>query len=270
MKKLLSSLLLSFIASINPLLSSEGISLAKEYQNNSNFQWNSALESLNKIFLSPSDKVLDVGCGNGKITAYIANQVPNGIVVGLDISKDMLTFANTTFSSNNIIYMSGNAKNLPFEKQFDKVVSFNTIHWVVEQKQALQSLVEALKPGGTLLLVTPGKTESNLGTRAEKLIQTDKWSPYFPTYKQERIYFTSEEYLELLSELPLKLISFEASETTTPYKDIETLKGHVRPLLNFIDHLSPELKEDFLNDFIGERTTYEVKTLKLEVIAEKL
>ncbi len=55
------------------LAASQGITRASEYQNNSNFQWEEAMKSLKKFRFEENDKVLDVGCGNGKITARARN-----------------------------------------------------------------------------------------------------------------------------------------------------------------------------------------------------
>ena len=75
------------------LTGGEGINQVHEYQKNSDLQWQWAMEGLASFPFSENEKVLDLGCGNGKVTAYIAEKAPLGIVVGLDISEPMLAFA---------------------------------------------------------------------------------------------------------------------------------------------------------------------------------
>jgi trans-aconitate 2-methyltransferase len=262
---------------LGSLAANQGISQANEYQNNSGHQWEMALGSLKKFSFNENDKVLDVGCGDGKITALIAKQVPYGMVVGLDISKEMISLAKSSFSRPNLLFVQGNAKAIPFKQQFDKVVSFCTLNWVVEQEQALQSLKESLKPGGALLIVVPGRTEFNLGTIYEKLAYSEEWSSYFPNFKKVRAYFTPEEYQALLEKLQFQIHSFESEEKITIFKDKETFLGHIRPLVNSIDHLSPELQDRFIREILAQKMqdtdlvfpdgSIGLRTLKIEVIA---
>ncbi len=262
---------------VNSLSAGQGISLVSDYQKNSSLQWNWAMESLKKFPFNENDKVLDVGCGDGKITALIAEHVTHGIVIGLDISEKMLAHASANFSSDNLLFVQGNATSIPFKQQFDKLISFCTLHWVLEQKQALQSFKDSLKPGGALLLILPGKAPSNLGSVSKKIACSEKWSSYFPHFKQKRVYYTKEEYLVLLEKVQFEVQSLEVSETITKYADKEALTAYIKPLVNFIDHLSPNLQEDFINDIV-ERQILEsnltfpdgsigLQTIKIEVIA---
>jgi len=134
-----------------------------------------------------------VGCGDGKITALIASQVPQGIVVGMDISEKMIKQTSLILKPENLIFFKGDALSIPFKEQFDKVVSFCTLHWVLNQKQALNAMKDSLKQDGIMLLVLPGKSSNNLANLSEKIARSEKWSKYFPDFKQERNYFTLSE-----------------------------------------------------------------------------
>ena len=57
-----------------------------------------AQEVLALLDLNGSERILDVGCGEGKITAEIASRVPRGSVVGVDPSHDMIGFATKHFT----------------------------------------------------------------------------------------------------------------------------------------------------------------------------
>ena len=131
------------------LSANEGLTDAHDYQKNSSLQWKWAMESLEVFPFEEGDIVLDLGCGSGAITAEIAAKVPSGIVIGLDISEAMLTYAREHDPASNVIYMHGDARKLPFVGQFDKVVAFLSLNWVKEQEQALHAIYRALKPGGS-------------------------------------------------------------------------------------------------------------------------
>jgi trans-aconitate 2-methyltransferase len=63
---------------------------ASEYAKLSALQQEMAAEVLSLIHLSGTERVLDIGCGNGKVTAEIAARVPQGSVLGVDSSSDMI------------------------------------------------------------------------------------------------------------------------------------------------------------------------------------
>ena len=99
--------------------------------------------------------VLDVGCGDGKITARIAGRVPRGSVLGVDPSRDMIAFASDHFPpsvGSNLRFEVADARRLPYRSEFDLVVSFNALHWVPEQEDALRSIRSALRPAGRAIL----------------------------------------------------------------------------------------------------------------------
>jgi SAM-dependent methyltransferase len=78
--------------------------------------------------LKGSERVLDIGCGDGRITAEIAARVPQGSVIGVDSSHDMIAFASSHFGLElrpNVRFEVADAGSLPFREEFDLVVSFN-------------------------------------------------------------------------------------------------------------------------------------------------
>jgi len=74
---------------------------AQDYAKNSanQFQW--AKELILKLKLRGNEAVLDIGCGDGKITAELARCLPNGRVVGVDSSEKMINLAKSTFQQKD-------------------------------------------------------------------------------------------------------------------------------------------------------------------------
>jgi trans-aconitate 2-methyltransferase len=277
MKKISIIIPLIIWSSFGSLLASQGIKNPHTYEKTSHLQWIWATESLGKFPIEETDKVLDIGCGNGKITAYIAEKVPKGCVVGFDISEEMLSFASSNYAKSNLVFILGNANSIPFNQQFDKLFTSCTLHWILEQEQALLSFKKCLKPGGAMLLILPGKAPSNFGEVARDVAATEKWVPYFPNFKQERVYFTSEEYRSLLESLGIKIESLEVSETITKYVDKSTFITYITTLCDFMDHLTPDLQNEFIHDVATlqidkSNLNYNdgsvgIRTIKIEVIA---
>ena len=157
-----------------------------------------AQEVLALLDLKDAERILDVGCGDGKITAEIASRVPRGSVVGVDPSGDMIRFAQSHFgpaTRPNLRFEVADARRLPFQKAFDLVVSFNALHWIPEQDAALSSIHSALVSGGKaqLRLVAAG-ARKNLENVVEETRQTSKWSGYFRDFHDPYLHLTSDEY----------------------------------------------------------------------------
>src|SRR5262249_49757635 len=101
---------------------------ASEYAQRSGLQKAMAAEVLALLDLEGSERVLDIGCGDGKIPAEIAARVPRGAVVGVDASRDMIAFASSHFGPRvrpNLRFEVADARVLPFRNDFNLVVSFN-------------------------------------------------------------------------------------------------------------------------------------------------
>src|SRR5438046_6650477 len=120
---------------------------AADYYRCSSLQEAMGQEGLALLDLKESEPVLDVGCGDGKITAEIASRSPRGSVVGVDPSHDMISFAQRNFgpaTRPNLRFEVADARCLPFKDEFDLVVSFIALHWIPEQDTVLGSIHSAL------------------------------------------------------------------------------------------------------------------------------
>jgi ubiquinone/menaquinone biosynthesis C-methylase UbiE len=85
-----------------------------------------ATEQLARVSLGPRDRLLDIGCGNGKITAAIADRIPEGSVLGVDPSQNMIDFARANYGTEahpNLHFDLGDARSLPYRHEFDQIVS---------------------------------------------------------------------------------------------------------------------------------------------------
>jgi trans-aconitate 2-methyltransferase len=174
---------------------------ASGYAGISGLQQAMATEVLALLRLDGSERVLDVGCGNGKVTAEIASRVPNGTVLGVDSSADMIAAASHQFGPEvrpNLRFEVADARQLPFRHEFDLVVSFNALHWVPKQEQALRSIRSALTSAGRaqLRLVSAGERK-NLENVIEETRLSPPWAPYFSGFNDPYLHLTPEQYRAL-------------------------------------------------------------------------
>lgn len=100
--------------------------------------------------------VLDVACGEGYGSNLLAQNALE--VVGVDIDDETIKKAAARYKKPNLKFIKGNATELPFgEKQFDIVVSFETIEHIEEHHQMLLEIKRVLRPEGLLIISTPDK-----------------------------------------------------------------------------------------------------------------
>ncbi|MHB9859891.1 class I SAM-dependent methyltransferase [Streptomyces sp. YIM S03343] len=118
----------------------------------------------------PGDRVLDVGCGTGYLTRYMAAQVgPDGAVTGVDPSPPVLDYARRRKQrpgSAPCSYRQGIAEALDLpDASFDTVVTSLMLHHLPEELRpaALREMHRVLRPGGRLLVVEFRPPKSRLG-----------------------------------------------------------------------------------------------------------
>ena len=90
---------------------------ALDYEKSSSVQQMWARELIAKLDLKGDERVLDIGCGDGKITAEIAAKLKNGTVVGIDSSYEMIQLAQARHAKGdlaNILFSEHDARRHPF------------------------------------------------------------------------------------------------------------------------------------------------------------
>src|SRR5262245_20754188 len=171
---------------------------AAEYSRRSGLQEAMAEEVLALLDLEGSERVLDIGCGDGKITAEIAARVPRGAVVGVDASRDMVAFASSHFDPKvrpNLRFEVADARVLPFRKEFNQIVSFNALHWIPEQDAALRSIRSAMTSDAQALLrLVPKGARKSLENVIEETRRSPRWIAYFRQFHDPYLHLTPDEY----------------------------------------------------------------------------
>jgi len=150
----------------------------KEYENSNIGQFKHAAKELSKLALHGAESILDIGCGDGKISRYMATEyVPRGHVVGIDNSASMISFANSHASAVNVSFQYGDACAYQSAKKFDVVTSFWCLHWTENYAAALSNIASLLNPGGKTLLCHV-VNKHPLSVWVERVLQQEKWAPY--------------------------------------------------------------------------------------------
>ncbi len=184
-----------------------------------------AAEVLALLKLKGNERVLDLGCGNGKVTAEIAARVPNGSVVGVDASAEMIHFAAAHFSTAvrpNLRFETRDIRHLPFHEEFDLLVSFNALHWIPDQDEALRTIRSAMKPAALaqLRLVADGERKS-LETVLEETRKSTRWAAYFRDVHDPYLHLTPEEYAAAAERNHLHVLDIHVGDKAWDFKSHE-------------------------------------------------
>ena len=195
---------------------------AAGYVRQSGLQAAMADEVLALLELKGTERILDVGCGDGRITAEIAARVPRGSVVGVDRSHDMIAFASSHLdgsSLTNLRFEVADAGSLPFHEEFDLVVSFNALHWLPDQDAALRSIRSAMKSGARaqLRLVPKGERKS-LEDVIEETRLSAKWAGYFAGFHDPYLHLTPKQYREAAERNGLRVRSIRSEAKAWDFK----------------------------------------------------
>jgi trans-aconitate methyltransferase len=199
---------------------------ASDYARHSSLQHAMAQEQLGLLALEGNERVLDIGCGDGKITAEIAARLPHGSALGVDPSRDMIEFASTHFSSRlsppahaNLQFAVADVRRLPYRDEFDLVVSFNALHWVPEQEAALASIHTVLTPGGRALLrFVPQGQRKSLEDVIEEVRQRTRWAHFFRGFNKPYVHPTPEDYRSLALRRAFQVERLEVKDKAWDFK----------------------------------------------------
>ncbi len=100
----------------------------------------------------PGARTLEVGCGNGSISAWLAESVrPDGTAVAVDLDLSLVEA-----SAPNLQLRKGDIVAGPVERgTFDLVTARAVLHHVSDSEAAMANMIASLRPGGALLLIEP-------------------------------------------------------------------------------------------------------------------
>ena len=154
-------------------------------------------EAIAALAFEPGAVVLDIGCGDGFLTRAIADSVaPAGLVVGADASPRMIATASAAGAGP--LYVVADALRLPFSEAFDAVVSFNALHWVRDQGEALRQIATVLRPGGrvTIQMVCAGARPS-LEATAVEVCRRPRWAAAFDGFVAPFVHVEPDRFRDL-------------------------------------------------------------------------
>jgi len=228
---------------------------ARDYERNSAQQLQWAQELLQKLDLHGNETTLDIGCGDGKVTAEIAALLPQGSITGIDLSEEMIALARQRFPSRaypNLYFQKEDAARLPFEAEFTVIFSNAALHWIRDNRPVLSGISRSLKPGGRILLQMGGKgNAAEIVAVLEKMIRSADWSKYFEEFSFPYGFFGPEEYRIWLDEAGLSPGRVELIPKDMVHQGRAGLLGWLRTTwLPYTQRVPEQKRESFLDQLL--------------------
>ena len=240
-----------------------GNSLA--YVQNSEIQQNWASSLLNEVKKRGDTAILDLDCGNGKVTADFAKTLPDSRVVGVDSSAEMIADANRTYPNTlypNLLFNQVDALSLAvptklsrhFQAEFDLCFSNETLNWVNNHQVFLQEAGQVLRRGGRLVVCCSGKSSAKeiLNIFAE-LMHTENWRTYFYDFQDTYDFYSAKDYSTWLAEAYLKVEQLKMIPQDIIHPSRDQFKNWVHKTWTPFTHCVPiDQREDFVDHFVDK------------------
>lgn len=261
-----------------PLKSEEDYWKADDYYQNSSSQKEAASDLMKLVVLKGDEKILDVGCGDGKITAEIAAKIPNGEIVGIDISPSMIEFAKKNFNLSNLSFHLQNAEELNYRDAFDLILSFTALQWVQDHPVFLEGAYQALKPSGMLAISMPMGLPIPLEKAVHEVITRPEWSSHFEHFVTGWNFVDEKEWERLLASHHFHAISLAVVPQRDIFPSREAFEKFISQWFPYLRPLPEELRKPFMAEVIDRFLALETpfpegqvhfKIKRLESLARK-
>jgi len=252
---------------------------AKLYQEHSKLQYHLGLMVIERLNPRNSEKILEIGSGNGMLTVELAKKIPNGEITAIEVSKEMAEQIMKNFNANNlknVKLINIDALKINFNNEFDAVFSNSAIHWISDLELLYKLIYNALKNNGRISIQTGLKERNNLTKTVYKLYQIKKFKEYFRKITLPWRFLTIDENIKILKENKFSNINVEPYRFIHEFKTFEDLLGYFKsaamvPFLNVLpDNLKNVFEEKFLEIYLNENNQkLDITTTRGFIYAEK-
>jgi trans-aconitate methyltransferase len=257
---------------------------AADYAANSVVQQTWARELISKLKLCGNERILDVGCGDGKVTAELARAVSKGAVVGVDASPQMIEFAKETFPSKqikNLEFYVMDARHIELQRKFDLVFSNAALHWVDDHQAFLRGAASVLRPRGRLIVSCGGKSNAHdvfVALRPEMRLKC--WREFFRKLEAPYFFYSPEDYEKWLPRFGFKMRKVQLAPKDATYAGREGFAAWLRTTwLPYTQRVPENVREDFISAVVDRylakhpadtKGQVHVRMVRLEIDAVKV
>ena len=248
----------------------------EHYKKNSSPQQATAEKILAGIEFTKDNKILDIGCGDGKITSAVSSEIPNGKVIGIDPSKSMILHAQKNFGSkDNLNFIEAGAENFKINEIFDYIFSFYSLHWIKDKVSVFKNIEKHLAENGQFIFVTSGRENKSIS----EVFSSEKWESQIAGHGK-RFHSSDESKIEeMLNKAGFSNIDIKVEQWSKLYDTKDELLNWILSWVPFATGLDEKNSLEFSQQIIdnlekagrkrGVKDKIELLTEMLIIKAEK-
>jgi trans-aconitate methyltransferase len=195
----------------------------KKYAEASSLQkaWGEKL--ISELYLKGNERILDLGCGDGALSARLADLVPEGMVLGIDGSRGMIEAARK-HGKDNLSFMLRDINSLDFDADFHVVFSNAALHWIKDHRPLLEKVYRSLKGGGVIRFNFAGEGNcSHFFRVVSSAIEHERYSMYFSGFVWPWYMPAVNEYEVLIRQFPFREIKVWGENADQYFPDSEAM-----------------------------------------------
>ena len=241
------------------------------------FQWGKSF--LDNYDLTPYSTILDVGCRNGALSAYLANQYQYQTFISIDNSNDEIEQAKSYYKIPNLNFETADILSLGYTEKFDAVVSLSCLHWIIDKARAAKNIYHALKPGGKAFLqffALHGRLKND--QFFYQVAKDPKWKNYFKNFSPDYFEINLWDVIQLLTKAGFIIHRIEFKKYNSIFEHSDILHQWLKTWVSHINRLSCDKQDVFLKEGIDRyrdfhdyqrNQAFSYDEYVLEVVCEK-
>jgi trans-aconitate methyltransferase len=192
---------------------------AASYHKVSGPQTNWGQKVLARFEVRGDERAIDVGCGSGRLTGELMERLPDGQLIAIDRSWNMLMTARANLRpvfGSRVKFAQVTLPAMPFKGWADLVFSTATFHWVPDHQALFHNIFCTLRPGGRLVAQCGGGPNlAKARAFAEGLRTAEPFAPYFAKWEDVWQYASAEATADRLRIAGFSDIDTNLEEATT-------------------------------------------------------
>ena len=226
----------------------------KKYEQASAHQKELGAKVIAELNFRGGERVLDLGCGDGALTCMIADQLPDGWVLGIDASQGMIEAAMPKATAN-LDFRLLDIDDLDFEEAFDIIFSNATLHWVKDHRKLLCNVRRALRPGGRVRFDFAGEGNCvNFFAIVHEAMALDRFASAFDDFEWPWYMPSVAEYTALASESGLRNVKVWGGNADRYFPDKEAMIRWIdQPSIVPFLEILPETERTPFRDYVVKR-----------------
>jgi trans-aconitate 2-methyltransferase len=241
---------------------------AASYDRMSDPQVAMARDVMDRLDLRGDERVLDAGCGTGRVTALLLERVPNGSVVAVDGSEAMVAQARERLGDRADVRVA-DLVELALERPVDAILSTATFHWIADHERLFARLLGALVPGGRLVAQCGGAGNvAELEAAARRVGERAPFAPALAGWPGPWHFASPAETEARLRRLGWVDVWTWSHGVRVDPDDPREYLGTVA-LGSHIERLEPELRQPFVDAVIAELDEPVADYVRLNILARK-